>query len=189
MKTHRRRQTTRKARGGIAWLASVLVLAAAQQAHAEPKQGQTYGDWQVQCPVINAKTHETRCNLFQNVSLKDSRQTVLQVAVGYLPKVENPLMLITLPLGIWLPPGALIDIDRKQVKKLPFDRCGQDSGCLVGFEADNALQAKLKAGSVMHVTFRDSSHRPITLPVSLAGIGAGLEALRGLVQSGSAAGL
>jgi invasion protein IalB len=156
----------------------ILAAAAQQPAHADPKEGESYGDWQVQCHVIDAKTHETRCNLFQNVSLKDSKQVVLQVAIGYLPKVENPLMLITLPLGIWLPPGTVIDIDTKQIKKLQFDRCGQDSGCLVGFEADKVLLGKLKAGTTMHVTYKDSNHRPISLPVSLSGMGAGLGALR-----------
>lgn len=149
-------------------------------ADAAPRAGKAYGDWQVQCPgaEAGAKT-QPRCNLFQNVSLQNSKQTVMQIAVGYLPKVENPLMLITLPLGIWLPPGAILDIDGKQLRKMEFDRCGQDSGCLIGFQVESGLQAKLRAGTVMHVTYRDAGHRPITLPVSLAGLSNGLDALRG----------
>ena len=137
--------------------------------------GKSLKDWQIRCDKLNEKSEEELCHIFQNVNLKDSGQLVMHIAIGY--NKDNKLFaLVTLPLGVSLPPGITIEVDSKQAKQLPFDRCEQE-GCLVGFEVDAGLEQRLKAGSAMHITFRDKSKRPYRVPASLLGISSGLAAL------------
>jgi invasion protein IalB len=137
--------------------------------------GKSLKDWQIRCDRVSDKSEEELCHIFQNVNLKDSGQLVMHIAIGY--NKDNKLFaLVTLPLGISLPPGIVIEIDSKQAKRLPFDRCEQE-GCLVGFEVDTPLEQRLKAGQTLHITFRDKSKRPYRVPASLLGISSGLDAL------------
>lgn len=161
-------------RAGLLGLLAAALWPAAQSAVQE---GQNFKDWKVQCDVVDTQSGEKRCHLFQNITLKDSGEIVMQIAIGYLPNDNNALALITLPLGIALEPGINVEIDKRPAKKAAFKRCEQ-AGCIVGFVVDKNLLAKFLAGSKLYVTYHDASNRPIEVPASLQGITAGLSALR-----------
>lgn len=142
------------------------------------KKGQHFQDWTVGCEKPPSEKTD-RCFIYQTVVNKKSNQPVLQMAVGYLPgKTKNddrPAALLTLPLGVALPPGVGFKIDDGKMMRLQFERC-VPTGCIAGFPLDNGMLDKLKKGLKVEVRVSDGQ-QVVTLPISLKGFTAGFEAL------------
>ena len=159
----------------LAILTATLLLAAAGLCSAAPKDGQTFGDWAVRCEKPKNAPKET-CFIFQNHVTKKDHKPVLRIAVGYLPTKNQPVAVITMPLGIALPPGVQIKVDNNEAVRVPVERC-EPQGCRAGVILGDKLLAQLKAGQKAEITFDDGARHPITVPVSLKGFTAGLSSL------------
>ena len=107
---------------------------------------------------------------------KDSGQRVLQLAVGYPAESETAVAVLTLPLGVSLPPGIGLRIDDGPEQRLEIERCEQ-AGCRAYFAVEGELLASLKRGLTTYVTFHVPPRKPVTLEVSLRGFTAGFNAL------------
>ncbi len=156
---------------GILLVFSILTV----NSIAAPKSGQTFENWTARCDTVKNSDTE-QCFIFQNLVLKDSGQRVLHVAIGYLPQRPDPVALITLPLGIALPPGGSISIDEGEAIPFAIERC-ETQGCRAGVVLDDGLLQKFKKGLSASVTFHDGTRKPIAAPLSLKGFTAGLNAL------------
>lgn len=167
--------TNRSGRWGLL-LAGVLTLfAASGDLLAAPTDAQTFKDWELRCEKPEGADEE-RCFLFQNVMLKKGNQQLLHVAVGYLQNVDRPVAVLTLPLGISLPPGVELKVDAGEPMPLQVEHC-LAQGCRVLLGLDDKLLRILKAGNEARVTFHDGARRPIAVPLSLMGFTAGFNAL------------
>ena len=101
----------------------------------------------------------------------------MKVAVGYVPDKDQPVAVITLPLGIFLPTGIELQIDGKgKVGRLPINTC-TPTGCQAGVQLDEDFVTRMKKGDQMTVTFGNPQGQGIAAPVSLSGFTAGLESL------------
>lgn len=153
-------------------LAALLV---ACHASSGVEDGDSFGHWLVRCgPDENAQ--EKGCFLFQNLVLKQGGQRVLQVAVGFVDNAPDPIALLSLPLGISLPPGAKISIDGKQSYDMQIERC-EANGCRAGLKLSNKLLDRFLSGESLSVLFHDAQRRPIEVPLSLDGFNAGYTAM------------
>lgn len=154
----------------------LLVTIAAGASHADTiKDGDSFGNWLVRCgPQENSP--EKGCFLFQNVVLKEGGQRVLQVAVGFVGETPEPIALLSLPLGISLPPGAKMSIDGDKQYQLQIERC-EVNGCRAGLKLPQNLIERFQLGSSLSVQFHDAQRRPIEVPLSLDGFKEGYEAL------------
>ena len=155
----------------LAWYCSV--------AHAVT-DGQNFQDWRVKCvsgekPSANS---EQTCHIFQDLLHTDSGKRVLHMAVGYLPGQQPLTIIITLPLGISIPPGISIRIDEKHQQNLAIQACFPN-GCQAAFQPDEAWLAAFSAGSKAEVIFNNIHNQAISIPVSLKGVTAGIRALKG----------
>ena len=157
-------------------LTAALMVAAAGAAGANPEHGQIFKDWTARCETPPGANIE-RCYIFQNIVLKQSGQRVLHMAVGYLAANGQPAAVLTLPLGISLPPGVSISIDDAAPSPLVIERC-DPSGCIGALALDDALLAALKRGRRARVSFYDGTRTKVSVPVSLLGFTAGFGALR-----------
>ena len=72
-------------------------------ANAQNPHAKTFGDWKIRCN--SATGAPSKCQMFQNVVVKESGRTIMQMIVGYIDDVPSPLGVITLPLGVYLPMG------------------------------------------------------------------------------------
>ncbi len=160
------------------WMMGVLAVfgLGAGAARAEVKNGQVFDFWTVRCGVRES-TEMERCFLFQNVVTRKEGQRVLHIAVGYLPGSETPAGILTLPLGISLPPGASIELDGGISLQFPIERC-EAKGCQAGFRITPEFLDGLKAAQEARVTFYDGTRNPIDVKLSLKGLWEGLQALR-----------
>ena len=159
--------------------AAALVALVATHAVADtPEIRATYGSWNLRCePVPEGENDEDQCFIFQNLVLKQGGQRVFNMAVGYIANAEQPIALVTLPLGISLPPGATLTIDGDHEVRFPIERC-MPAGCRAGVALTPALVAALTSGTEASVSFFDGSRQPVSVSLSLDGFSAALEALR-----------
>jgi invasion protein IalB len=144
-------------------------------AEAKPEHGQTFKNWTARCELAAGASVE-RCFIFQNLVLKESGRRLVHVAVGYLAANGQPAAVVTLPLGISLPPGAAISVDGGDPVDIVIERC-DSNGCIGALALDAGLIAALKRGREARISFHDGARRRVAVPVSLLGFTAGFEAL------------
>lgn len=143
--------------------------------NAGPRHGQAFQDWTLRCRAPEGPTPEV-CEMHQRIVNRDGDLVVLAV-VGRLPNIETPGLLLLLPLGISLPPGAYLKIDQGEEQRVPVERCEQQ-GCQIELLLEDELLARLKAGTQARVIFHvydGSGQRPrVDVPISLLGFSAAL---------------
>ncbi len=142
------------------------------------ESGETFKDWKAQCQEIK-ETGKESCFIFQNLTIKteEGSRQLLHLAVGYPPDKQEPMVIFTLPLGISLPPGVSLTVDKGEPIRLRLEYC-VPQGCKALFRLDTQWLASFKAGSKAQVTVQDGARRAIGIPVSLNGFTAGLKALQ-----------
>lgn len=168
-------------------MAGALLLASTGVGHAQMTPGEVvtgaYGDWLTRCFEAAA---EPRCALTQYVVAEDRPGASLNVAVWRgLP--EGDALQVIAPLGValrlgvtmWVDPDALgAAADAVRVGTIEFESCGAD-GCLAQVLLDAATLALLRNGSTAVFVFTMSAvpDEAVGIPISLAGFGAGFDAL------------
>jgi len=139
-----------------------------------------FQDWAVRCSRPAEGAAEA-CEMLQQRQ-DEQGQTVLAIAVGDVPNNDNPGMLMILPLGIELPPGAALKVDDGDEVPARIRRCLR-RGCEVELLLEPNVLALLKSGTVANVLFQipDEQGRPRTVgvPFSLLGFTAALDEIKG----------
>ncbi|MEM7250811.1 MAG: invasion associated locus B family protein [Pseudomonadota bacterium] len=149
---------------------------------AAPLHGKTFSDWVIRCekPVddgVERPQSRDECFMAQNLVLRDGNQRVLLFAVAHSPG-KGPVAIVTMPLGIALPPGITIQVDGGKTLQFEIERCVKD-GCKAAFPLDDQMVRSFKRGLVAEVVIRDAARRPVAIPVSLKGFTAALKELGG----------
>ena len=106
----------------------LVALSAGGPVQAKPEHGQTFEDWTARCEQAPGANLE-RCFIFQNLVLKESGKRLVHMAVGYLAANGQAAAVITMPLGISLPPGASISVDGGAPRSIVIESCDSD-GCV-----------------------------------------------------------
>lgn len=163
-----------KARRHARALAAFALCLCTSVAHAV--DGQNFGSWSSKCEDKHGE-NESGCYIFQNRALREGGQRVLRIVVGYVATTSEPIALLSLPLGITLPPGVSLSIDGGEPTRIPVERC-DPNGCNAGLKLEDKLLKQILAGKQMTVTFFDPKRQPIAVPLTLEGFDQGLQALR-----------
>ncbi len=153
-----------------------VAAAAAPPAATQETVGQSFENWTIRCETDGPEASGP-CFVSQSISLKQGRQRVLSIDIGFAPTNQQAVALLTLPLGISLPPGASLRVDAERERRFAIERC-ELSGCRGGLIIDNELLGMLLTGEEAIVGFQDAERRPLEVPVRLAGLASGLDALR-----------
>jgi invasion protein IalB len=139
-----------------------------------PRNGQKFQDWTLSCRA-EAGNAET-CRMQQEVVNQKGNQVLLAV-VGRLRSLNEPAMLILLPLGIALPPGVFLKIDDGEQQRVEINLC-EKQGCRIELVLKPDLLAQLKAGTKAIVSFhvfdQQGKQPEVDVPVSLLGFSAAL---------------
>jgi invasion protein IalB len=134
-----------------------------------------FQDWVVRCGQPAGGAPQA-CEMVQQ-RLDEQGQTVLAIAVGKVPNTNDPGMLIILPLGIWLPPGVVLQVDGGEEVPVRVERC-ERRGCQVELLLEPNVLTLLKAGTEANVLFQiyDENGEPkvVGVPFSLLGFTAAL---------------
>jgi invasion protein IalB len=133
-----------------------------------------FQDWAVRCGRP-AQGGPEACEMVQQRQ-DEQGQIVLFIAVGKLPNTDDPGMLIILPLGIELPPGAALKVDQGEEVPAQIRRCVR-AGCEVELLLEPAILARLKGGTEANILFQivdGQGRRTVGVPFSLLGFTAAL---------------
>ena len=162
----------------LAITALCMVAFAVLPANAQNPHGKKFGDWRVHCNASEGAP--SVCIMVQEVVFKKTGKRILQFVIRYTKNADTLIGDIILPLGIYLPAGVTMQIDKGQVFEIPVELCtdGRMRGCRARFSFDAALLAKTKAGGKANIVFQDSRQTPVPVPVSLTGFTAGLKAIK-----------
>ncbi len=153
--------------------------APAQEENTSPDGARTvatHADWTVRCGP-NPQTQAEVCYMVQSVTSRETGRGVLQLAIGKFGPEKRDLALITLPLGVRLPPGLAIEVTGRERRKLPFERCLRN-GCQAQLLIDEAVLSEFKAGVDGRILFYDLNGKPGALPFSLQGFTAAFAGIK-----------
>ena len=156
-------------------LSSVLLLTCGNLSAAVTET--KHDAWTLRCEET-APEEPRQCIILQNLVLVGGGEPVLQFSIGLAPSGRTPTALISLPLGISLPPGVSVRIDAGKSATFPVERCEPD-GCQAGMHLRAATVEQLKNGTELEITFYDGERQPIVAPLPLAGFAAAYAALGG----------
>jgi invasion protein IalB len=134
-----------------------------------------HGDWQIVCKRP-AGARSDICVLAQEVTSESNPNIGLSVQFQNKPEGGRVLRVFA-PLGILLPPGLGLQIDKENVGHAEFVRC-QVVGCVAQVTVTDDILEKFTAGKTAWFIVYQSKEAGIGIPVSLEGFPEGIAALR-----------
>ncbi len=174
--------TGRRASLGLLVALGLAMMAAAapasdqsQLTQNETTEDRLIEDWTLRCLPATESQPRT-CRIVQSAVASEGGQRLLQVAVGRFGPERLLGAIISVPIGVRLPPGISLWADYRKPWKFPFERC-TPGGCQVHALLQEELLQSLKTGLVGRVTFQDAAGQPITVDFSLKGFTAALSEL------------
>jgi invasion protein IalB len=143
----------------------------------QPGPGQTapsQPNWAVNCSNIPAGLD---CRAIQSLFFKSSGQRLLSVVVHVPPDTKKPELLLQLPLGVYLPAGASLQIGKDAAKTVPYKSCDQ-YGCLAEYAITEAEIAAMSKGSDLTITMQNLNQQPVTVTLPALGFAAAYAKLK-----------
>lgn len=157
--------------------ALLLGLATAPFQLAAEEKAKDFKDWGYKCEKPQGYEKEL-CFIFQRVTKKDDQKRIADATIAYLPKVDNPVMVITLPLGVFLPAGIQLKIDdSEEAARAPYVQCIED-GCQARIALDTKMITKMKSGKMLKIAFLTPQQKQLAFPISLNGFTAAIDSLK-----------
>ncbi len=154
---------------GLLLAAGGVFAEQAASSGADPKAAQDprVGDWSIHC-VEQQKKDRPGCFLYQNLFDKKQKKLVMRIAIGFLEKKNEPVAMLTLPLGVGLRAGVLIKIDDNKGGEAPYEYCDR-VGCRVTMKLAEEVVKSMREGKTMNISFATIQRQKVTVPVSLKG--------------------
>jgi invasion protein IalB len=141
----------------------------APQGAAQPQAGQQQprppAIWVVSCDDNRGKLD---CRAGQSVFIKTTGQRLLSVAVRVPADTKKPILIIQVPLGVYLPAGASLQIGKDEAKMLPFRGCDR-GGCVAEYAITESEIAAMTKGSDLTISVQNQNQQPafnVTIPVT-----------------------
>ena len=156
-------------------LGALIVTGASMTAQAQGVVRSEHGSWQIRCDN-KAGPGVERCALMQSVTSKDNANVGLTVILLKTAKKNAVLLRVLAPLGVFLPGGLGLQIDKKNLGRTVFLRC-VPNGCISETKLEKKILNRFKAGATATFVLFEGPKKGIGLPVSLKGFTAGFTAL------------
>lgn len=135
---------------------------AAQQSNAAPVQ--TPG-WTARC-FSAGRQSQLECTLEQQVVVQQTGQQISMVTVRLPGDTKQPVMMIQLPLGLFLPAGLTLQVDEAKGQVLAIQSCDQRA-CYVGLPITPELLESLKKGQRLSLGIQSMNREPVTIAHTL----------------------
>lgn len=136
----------------------------------------TYGDWVVRC--VSPQPPAPRiCEAVTGVQAQGQQGLLAQVVIGRVSKDEPARLIVQLPAGVFLPPGATLYLDEKAQNgfNTVFSSCPR--GCFSDMELKADQLAALKAAKGPgRLEFVDAARKRVAVPISFTGVAAAADA-------------
>jgi invasion protein IalB len=150
-------------------LALAASLAMSQFASAQQADVQTFGDWGYKCDPAGENGKEELCYVFQNVTKKEGGQLVLGARIAYRDDQKDPLLVVTVPLGSLLPPGAALMMEGVDPVKMDYFLCANEGCTTVATPLPAGMVSAMKKGERAVIRVAAPNTQVVGLPLSLTG--------------------
>jgi invasion protein IalB len=127
--------------------------------------------WATRC-VSAARAEPADCSISQR-AVTQQGQLVGAVTIRVPREGGDLQMIVTGPLGIYIPAGIAFNIDGGTTQPLQLRTCDRN-GCVADVVVNAELLAAMRNGQKLNVVFRDGPQRVVTLPMSLIGFTAAI---------------
>lgn len=144
---------------------------------AEDAKTVTYGDWGYKCDKSPDGKQEL-CYVFQNVTKKEGGQLVLGARIAYREGQGDPLVVVTVPLGSLIPPGAALVMEGIEPVKLAYFLCANEGCTTVATPLSPDMVTAMKKGTQAVVRVAAPNKQVVGLPLSLNGFSKALASLK-----------
>jgi invasion protein IalB len=132
-------------------------------------------DWQIRCDTPPGAQSE-QCALMQSVVAEDRANVGLTVIVLKTADQKSRVLRVIAPLGVLLPAGLGLVIDKADVGRAGFVRC-LPRGCFAEVVMDDNLMRQLRTGQTATFIIFQTPEEGIGFPLSLKGFGEGFDKL------------
>ncbi len=156
----------------VAALAGFVLPAAAQQ---NGTVRSTHGSWSIICDTPAGASVE-QCIMMQNVVAEDRADLGLSVVILRTADRKAEIMRVLAPLGVLLPTGLGLYIDKKDNGRAYFKQCFAD-GCYAEVILETPLLDTLRNGTEATFIVFATPEEGIGIPVDLNGFGEAFAAL------------
>jgi len=147
------------ARGVRAAVLCILAFGAGALTQPTPAPAQAQPIWGVNCAGTPGGLD---CRAIQAAQMTNTGQVTLAVRVP--AETKNPVMLLLLPMGIYLPSGVTVQFGQDAAKTVPLQNC-DGAGCLAEYAITEAEIAAMLKGSAVTISVRDRDKQPISVQV------------------------
>ncbi|MDP3315873.1 MAG: invasion associated locus B family protein, partial [Devosia sp.] len=89
----------------------------------------------------------------------------------------DPLMVVTAPLGLYIPAGISFGVDEGALQPLQLRTC-ERGGCVADVTLSADILTSMRGGQKLNIVFQNGPQRAVTLPMSLVGFTAAIEKAR-----------
>ena len=154
------------------------ILAAAWPAADAAAQGVVrakHGDWETRCETPPGATAEI-CAITKSVVDEERPNITLVVIALKTADRKSRLLRVIAPLGVLLPTGIGLRVDKDYFGELKFVRC-LPNGCVAEVFLDDKLTGKLESGAEATFVLFETPEEGVGVPTPLAGFKDGFEAL------------
>ena len=158
-----------------ALLSLALCALAADRAAAQGAVRSSHQDWQIRCDTPPGAKSE-QCALIQSVTAEDRANVGLTVIVLKTADQKSRLMRVVAPLGVLLPSGLGLKIDKTDVGRAGFVRC-LPNGCIAEVVMDDNLIKQLRTGQTATFIIFQTPEEGVGFPMSLKGFSEGYDKL------------
>ncbi|MEX0842121.1 MAG: invasion associated locus B family protein, partial [Xanthobacteraceae bacterium] len=132
-------------------------------------------DWQIRCDTPPGAQSE-QCALLQSVVAEDRANVGITVIVLKTADNKSWVLRVIAPLGVLLPAGLGLVIDKADVGRAGFVRC-LPRGCFAEVVMDDKLIQQLRAGQTATFIIFQTPEEGIGFPMSLKGFSDGFDKL------------
>lgn len=121
--------------------------------------------WRSHCNSASRQT-VPECMVEQTAILGKTGQMLASVSVRVPPSGSQPVMMVQVPVGLFLPAGINVRIDEQPPLQLVIQTCDL-KGCYAGSPISADMLKAMKAGKQLGVEFQNLSKQAITVPLTL----------------------
>ncbi len=122
--------------------------------------------WRSRCASASRQS-VPECAIEQTAVLDKTGQMLASVSVRLPPAGGQPVMMVHVPVGLFLPAGISVRIDEQAPLQLVVQTCDL-RGCYAGSPVSAEMLKAMKAGKRLAVGFQSLSKQAVTVPLTLA---------------------
>jgi invasion protein IalB len=148
----------------------------AESAPANAAPQQPAPGWAARCTSVSRET-PLECAMEQTAVLTKTGQLIVLVNIRVPSDTHTPVALVQLPLGLFLPAGAKLQVDDGKAVDLQIQTC-ENRGCYASAPIAPDLLAALKSGKELKVSFQNLAKETISIPMPLGDFAAAYDKIK-----------